>query len=839
MVRLIVAEKPSVARDLARLLGVRGRAEGHLTGPDTWVTWCVGHLVELCEPHEHDPAWKKWSAEQLPMLPEAFQLRPVKSSAKQWKVVSRLLRSRDVTEVVNACDAGREGELIFRLAYDLAGCSKPVRRLWLSSLTDEAVRRGMGSLRPGQAYDALGDAARCRSEADWLVGMNATRAMTLLGRRGGGSALLSVGRVQTPTLAMLCQREDAIDAFISEPFWQVRARFEVEGGVYEAQWHEGKQDRLGSPEEAEQIASDVRGETGRVAELEQKEVRERPPLLYDLTQLQRTANRRFGMSASATLDAAQSLYERHKLITYPRTDSSHLPSDMVTGLEGILRGIEDGPYAPHCRTLLERGPLRITRRIVDDAEVTDHHAIIPTGKRPSADKLSQAEQRVLDLVVRRFIAVFYPDAVFATTRIETLVAGHLFAARGKVPIEPGWHAVEPPPAPRPPKDGSPREDVALPRVREGEPARVGDVGVHRGETRPPPRFTEATLLGAMERAGRELEEEELRRAMKESGLGTPATRAAIIETLLQRDFVRRDGKSLVPTEGGRALIAAIPVEDLKIAALTGAWEAKLAAVAAGRMGRSAFMGEVRGFTSNIVARILGAAPPTAVGAKDGEVLGACPVCGTPVREAYRTYSCERGKSCTFVIYKEIARRKVSPALVKVLLGRGVTIALRGFRSKAGKPFTAALALDAEGKVELRFDQDGKTGSREKKAPKTSRAAPEGGRAVSPRSSAPATRGGTKKDGPAPCPRCRQGTIIRGRRGWGCSRWRDGCAFVVWFEQGGLVVPDDEAERLFRKGKTRLMSGLGGPGKARLVLDLSADGNVRIEAGAKRKKAGPK
>ncbi|GMV43469.1 MAG: hypothetical protein AMXMBFR64_51850 [Myxococcales bacterium] len=916
MVALLVAEKPSVARDLARVLGVRGKGDGFLQGDDLWITWCVGHLVELCEPHEHDPAWRAWSAGTLPMLPDPFRLRPVKSGAKQLRIVERLLRSRDVTSIVNACDAGREGELIFRLVAEHAGCRKPVKRLWLSSLTDQAVRDAMRAMRPASAYDALGDAARCRSEADWLVGLNATRALTLLGRRGGSDALYTVGRVQTPTLAMLVRREEEIEAFVSEPFWQVKARFGVEAGSFVATWHRGKQDRLPSPEEAGGIAAAIDAQIGTVASVERKTVRERPPLLFDLTTLQREANRRYGLSASATLEAAQALYERHKLLTYPRTDSRHLTSDMAPRLPDVLEGVAVGVWAPHAEAVLAE-PLRLGR-VVDDAEVGDHHAIIPTGRRPDPDALPPTERKVLDLVVRRFLAALHPEAIFDTARVEVVVVGHAFAATGKVVVQEGWLAVEPPPR---------RQDEAepLPPVRPGEPAVTQEVRVHQGETQPPKRHTEATLLGAMERAGQELEEAELRRAMKEAGLGTPATRAAIIEGLLHRGFVARDGKSLAPTALGRALIGAVPVEELKSPALTGAWERRLADVAAGRLSRSEFMAGVREHTAAIVGAILGAEPPApspvrarsprtggvARGAGDApggggsesaespspghgggrrrrttaaggaatsgapsgaDPLGRCPVCGTPVHEGPRAFSCARGRECSFVIFKTVAGRKVTAKLVQVLLGRGESTVLDGFRSKAGKRFSARLALDAQGQVAFRFDDKaGGGGHGRRPSPRTASAgasptspsrpgssrskssppallpgvestdpgapasdAEEGAltAAGSRATPAPRRRSSAEPRVPPTCPACHEGTIIRGHRGWGCSRWRDGCTFVVWFDQGGRPLSDGEADRLLREGRTRLLDALPGPAgnpvRGRLVLDLSAPGNVRVE-----------
>ncbi|MCG8417199.1 MAG: DNA topoisomerase 3 [Proteobacteria bacterium] len=856
-ITLIIAEKPSVGRDIARVVGARTRRDGYLEGKDFWVAWCVGHLAELCEPHEYNPAWKSWSPRLLPILPDRFKVRPSRTGARQLRLLRPLMRSRDVANVVNACDSGREGELIFRFVYQLTGCDKPVRRLWISSLTAEAISRGMVRLRPGAELDPLADAARCRAEADWLVGMNATRALTGLVRRSAGrSELMSVGRVQTPTLALIVRREDEIEAFVSEPYWQVRATFDRLVGLasnarptsdgaerYEGIWHrpgqspkkpdpadreQGGDDRQGSPpasrlstrQEAEAIASAVADRPGRITRVERKTTRERPPLLFDLTALQKTANRRYSMSAQRTLAAAQALYERHKAITYPRTDSRHLTSDMATELPRILAALDRTPYEKLAAAAQQRGLPR-GKRMIDDAEVGEHHAIIPTGKAVDIERLGAEERRVYDLIARRFLAGFLSDAVFDKTLIETVVADHRFLSRGRVCIESGWQVAEPPvrstsSTKRTARAGQEQLEQSLSALRRDDPVHTAAAEVCEGKTEPPRRYSEASLLASMERAGRDLDDEALRRAMKDAGLGTPATRAAIIETLLKRDYVRRQGRVLQPTQSGRALVAAIPVADLLSAELTGAWEQKLADIARGRAGRLQFMRDVRSFTTRVVEAIAGARPPD-VG--EAEVLGLCPVCRGEVKEGFKAYSCATGTSCSFVIYKRIAGRAISPALVRVLLARGRSQVLAGFRSRRGKRFRAALVLGDDGKVEMAFDSDrttDQTGHTHGSAAQRSRAA-----------------SGTTPSGPADgprCPACRKGRIITGQRGWGCSRWRESCRFVVWFEHGDLRLPEDEAERLFRRGQTRLMDGLSPHGRARLVLDLEREGNVRIELG---------
>ncbi|PKN59251.1 MAG: DNA topoisomerase III [Deltaproteobacteria bacterium HGW-Deltaproteobacteria-14] len=855
MVTLVIAEKPSVARDIARVLGATSRQDGYLDGGGYRVSWCVGHLLELQEPQDYDPTWKSWSTKTLPIIPAAFRTRPRKGATKQLGVLRRLARDRDVAHVVNACDAGREGELIFRWVWDNVGPSgrgPRLSRLWISSLTDRAIKDGFAHLRDARDFDRLAAAARCRAQADWLVGLNATRAMTLLGRRGGGrEALLSVGRVQTPTLALMTQREDAIDAFVPEPFWKVGARFDLDGDRhFDATWVDGAgKDRLGDAPRAHAIAAAVAGHRGRVDAVKEDRQTRQAPALYDLTTLQKDANRRFGLSAKRTLTAAQALYEQHKALTYPRTDSRFLTADVAAKLPAVLNALRPTPWGPIADAAIRGGPTP-TRRIVNPTEVGDHHALLPTGKIPDLAKLGADERRVYELVVRRTLAVFLPAAVFATVTVDVVVpvtgtsagvgAGdaHRFVAKGTTRLVEGWELAEPPPPKRAAEQSAAQ---ALPVVRQGEVADVGAVNVSEGKTQAPPRYTEATLLAGMEGAGKDLDDDELRRAMRASGLGTPATRAAIIETLLTRHYIERDGKALRPTAQGRLLVASLPVPALTSAELTGRWEAALSELADGRGDAAAFMDRIVRFTTETVQALRTAEAPAmaeaAAADKDASpVLGACPLCHRPVREGRKAYSCESGRDCDFVIFKSIVGKKVSPALVQVLLSRRRSLPLKGFKSKAGKRFAAALVLGDDGKVTLDFGGDA-GGAR---PPRTARATAERGeRPKTQRAPAPSARAKAAPSAPADprprCPKCKQGHVMAGRRGWGCTRYREGCDMVVWFEQGplGLRVPDDEAERLFRKKQTRLMAGLIPDVKARLVLDLSAPGNVRVEPAAQR------
>jgi DNA topoisomerase-3 len=694
--RLIVAEKPSVGRDIANALGKHSRKNGTLVGSGWTVTWALGHLAELAPPDAYGEQYKRWRLETLPILPEKFKVRVNHKTREQFAVVKNLLRDPGVTEVVNACDAGREGELIFAYLYGLSGCTKPVFRLWISSLTPEAIREGFDSLRDGQSMKPLEEAARSRGEADWIVGMNATRAYSV--RFGRPGNVLSVGRVQTPTLNLLVDREREIEDFKPEKFWTVHARFAREDATYAGVWFKNKQNRLKEKEAAEKIAEKVRGGTGLVRKAEKKVSSEKPPLLFDLTELQRNANARFGFTAERTLRAAQALYEERKLITYPRTSSRYLSKDMVGGFEQRIEAAGALPsLAPFAERLLALSKLPINRRIVDDAKVTDHHAIVPTSKKLSGE-LPPDEAKVYDLVARRFLAVFFPAARFENTTVITEVRKETFLSKGRVVLEAGWRALYPGGV-----GGKKEKELpVLPPIEVGQEWRVAKVGVKEGETKPPPRYSESALLGAMETAGKFVEDEELRQAMKESGLGTPATRAAIIERLIQVGYVEREKKILVPTGKGRALISLLEDSQLSSPELTARWEERLAKMEQGAEHRPAFMADIKSFATSLVEEVR---------TMEGKIvsisrtpLGTCPKCGSPVVETKKAYGCSAWKSsgCDFVIWKQVAGKRLSETQAKQLLTRGRTSQLKGFKSKAGKPYTAALKLDGDHRVRLDF-----------------------------------------------------------------------------------------------------------------------------------------
>jgi DNA topoisomerase III len=765
--RLVVTEKPSVARDIARVLGVRGNGQGVIGSGDLRITWCLGHLVELAEPAAYDKAWKSWRMDTLPMLPPRFKLRARKKTGDQWSVVKGLLKHADLGEVVNACDAGREGELIFSNVFRLSGSRAPVVRLWISSMTDAAIRDGFARLRPGAELANLDSAARCRSEADWLVGLNATRAMTIRARSGRDSTLLSLGRVQTPTLAMIGEREEAIERFVPETFWQVKVRLGVDAGDWEALYNQllpdGKRaDRLTDQAAAQAVLDRIHGRDAVIGDVTRKRTREKPPLLYDLTNLQKEANRRFRYSAKRTLEIAQALYEKHKVLTYPRTDSRHLGSDQVPLMPDLIGSLRFGPYEQAANDVLGRWPVNPGKRVFDDAEISDHHALIPTGVDPRNASLDRDDKRIYDLVARRFLGAFHPDAVFAVMTVDALIGDDLFAARGRSCLEPGWRAVDPP------KSGKKKKDeVVLPPVDTGDAARQLASELHEGQTKPPKRFTEATLLGAMERAGEALDDAELKRAMKRNGLGTPATRAAIIETLLSRSYIERNARQLLPTAQGRALLSVMPVPALRSPRMTGEWEARLVAIAEGEETREAFMTDIRQFTAELVEAVR-AAEVGAVGGvlrspvAEGKVLGACPRCGAEVRADRAGWNCT---ACDFRLWGVVAKRELSERMARQLLVEGRTAPVKGFKSRKGKDFRAALRLDDEGKVVFEFPEPDPLGE---------------------------------------CPACHQVVARRGKV-YTCSSGRD-CPFVIWGEMGGLDIPADAVKAVLADGRSALLTG---------------------------------
>jgi DNA topoisomerase-3 len=712
---LVIAEKPSVGRDLARVLpGPFAKHEGYLEGPEHVITWAVGHLVQLAEPDEYDPKFKRWRMADLPIVPDRFRLvvRDERSK-KQMSVVTKLLHRDDLIEVINACDAGREGELIFAYLYEKAGSKLPVRRLWLSSMTTAAMRAAFDSLRPGSELALLEQAARSRSEADWIVGMNATRAATIRLRSSFDGAV-SLGRVQTPTLAIIARREEEIRAFKPEPYWLVDASFEPAADSernYGGRFHAGAKPRLATEAEAEAIVAACRGGEGEITKVEKREQVEKPPMLYDLTTLQREANTRFGFSARRTLGAAQRLYEEHKALTYPRTNSRYLTSDMAAEIVPtveLLGARAEYRAAAEYVTGLDVLPLG---RVVDDSKVTDHHAIIPTRAEHAIEKMDEDDHRVYDLVVRRFLAAFHPQAVLENTRVETTVAGHVFRTRGKVLLVPGWRAVylaaaaDPQPS-ETPGDEDEVGEQQLPRLEQGEPSRVLEIEQLAKETKPPRRYSDASLLGAMETAGKLVDDEELREAMKDSGIGTPATRAAIIERLIDVGYVERDGRALVATEKGLNVIRLLGEHPLTSPDLTGSWEQRLGQIERGEDSRERFMRDIAGFAKETVEVLDETLKDVRIPRAN---LGPCPVCGHDIIENRKGYSCwsRDDPGCGFVIWKSKAGKTLALAIARELITTGRTARpVTGFRGRSGRSFRARLALaqNDEGRWRVDFDE---------------------------------------------------------------------------------------------------------------------------------------
>ncbi len=733
---LVIAEKPSVAQDIVRALtSSAGKFEKHdeyFENEHYVVSSAVGHLVEIQAPEAYDVKRGKWSFAHLPVIPPHFDLKPVDKTKTRLNAVVKLAKRKDVGALINACDAGREGELIFRLIEQYAGgakpLGKPVSRLWLQSMTPQAIRDGFTHLRTNAQMQPLADAARCRSEADWLVGINGTRAMTAFNSRDGGFFLTTVGRVQTPTLSVVVEREEQIRKFISRDYFEIHAEFAAQAGTYAAKWFdpahkkdaddaEKKEDRLWSQAQAQAIADAVRGQPASVHE-EAKPSHKSSPGLFDLTTLQREANGRFGFSAKTTLALAQSLYERHKALTYPRTDSRHLPEDYLATVNETMAMIAQssmGHLAPFARTAISKNYVKPSRKVFDNSKVSDHFAIIPTLQAPSG--LSDAEQKLYDFVVRRFIAVFYPAAEYqVTTRISTVALGaqsHKFKTTGRVLVEPGWLAVygkEAAAEVDDAKDGDKGQNLVA--VQPGEKVRTDSAEAKGLKTRPPARYTEATLLGAMEGAGKTVEDEEFSEAMREKGLGTPATRSSIIEGLLNEKYMLREGRELIPTAKAfqlMTLLRGLGVEELSKAELTGEWEYKLALMEQGKMGREAFMAEIAAMTERMVKKAKEYDRDTIPG-DYATLQTACPHCGGIVKENYRRYACTgtsgSEEGCGFSFGKTPAGRTFELAEVEQFMRDKKIGPLDGFRSKAGWPFTAeiVLKLDEETKnYKLEFD----------------------------------------------------------------------------------------------------------------------------------------
>jgi DNA topoisomerase-3 len=710
---LIIAEKPSVANDIAKALGGFTKHDEYFESDEYVLSSAVGHLLEIAVPEEYDVKRGKWSFTHLPMIPPYFALNPIAKTESRLKVLNKLIKRKDVDTLINACDAGREGELIFRLIAQNAKAKQTVKRLWLQSMTPNAIRDGFAHLRTDKEMLPLADAARCRSEADWLIGINGTRAMTAFNSKEGGFYLTTVGRVQTPTLSIVVEREEKIKKFVARDYWEVRAEFRAEAGMYEGRWldtkfkkdendPERRAERLWAKVDAEAIVAACTGKQGNVTE-ESKPTTSMAPALFDLTSLQREANGRFGFSAKNTLGLAQALYEKHKVLTYPRTDARALPEDYLDTVKSTLEVLKGSSnYLPFAKQILDKGWVKPNKRIFDNSKISDHFAIIPTGVVPK--NLSEPEQKLYDLVTRRFMAVFFPAAEFLVTTRYTEVQGHQFKTEGKVMTNPGWLAVYG-------KDttGDDKDGASLVPVAKGEQVLAEKVNANGLVTKPPARYNEATLLSAMEGAGKLIDSDELRDAMAGKGLGTPATRAAIIEGLLTEKYLLREGREMIPTAKAfqlMTLLRGLGVNELTAPELTGEWEHKLSQMEKGQMSREEFMREIAEMTEIIVKRAKEYNNDTIPG-EYATLRTPCPNCAGVVKENYRRFACTK---CDFSMSKVPGSRQFEIEEVEELLEKRTIGPLQGFRSKMGRPFAAILRIVRDEdihnyKLEFDFGQD--------------------------------------------------------------------------------------------------------------------------------------
>jgi DNA topoisomerase III len=812
---LIIAEKPSVANDIARALGGFHKEGDHFESDKYVISSALGHLVELALPAELDVKRGKWSFANLPIIPEEFHLKPIEKTKARFNMLKKLMKREDVDLLINACDAGREGELIFRYLVKLANMNKPVRRLWLQSMTADSIRSAFDHLRTEEEMVPLSKAAVCRSESDWLVGINGTRAMTAFNNRAGGFQLTPVGRVQTPTLAILAEREDKIHHFKPRSYYEVFGDFEVKAGSYRGRWfkedfakdgdEDARAERIWDQAQADEIKSRCLGKTG-VATEEKKPTTQAPPLLYDLTSLQRDANGR-GFSAKRTLQITQQLYERFKVVTYPRTDSRYLPEDYVNTVKATLSKIDN----PHARTVLDNHWVKHSKRIFNNAKISDHFAIIPTGTVPHG--LDEVQQKIYDMILRRFISVFFPAAQFEVTTRITRVDKDAFRTDGKIIKDAGWLAVYGREAASEQEGGE-----ALVAITPNEAAKVLDIEIVHNETKPPARFTEATLLSAMEGAGKLVEDEELREAMSEKGLGTPATRSTIIEGLIHDGYVHRQGRELIATAKGLALITllrGIGADELTSPEMTGEWEYKLKRMARGDWKRNDFMAHIRKFTREIVERAKNFEGDSVSGDfEDLEVK--CPKCGSgPFEETYRMFKC---KSCELILWKTMAGRAFERWELEKLLTEGKVGPLEGFRSKLGRKFNAEVKLGEDFKPVFDFGENGHD--------------------------QPVKIDTAKHEALGPCPVCHKGQVYVLDRAYACENAvskEKTCTFRVSKTILHREIPKEQVQKLITTGKTDLLpkfvSKKGRPFSAHLKLE---NGKVGFEFAARKpKKTAPR
>ncbi|WP_299759374.1 type IA DNA topoisomerase [uncultured Pontibacter sp.] len=806
--KVCIAEKPSVAREIAMVIGAKAKKDGYYEGNGYQVTWTFGHFCTLREPDDYRPEWKRWSLYDLPMLPEKYGIKLMKDSGvqKQFKIIKQLLDKAD--EVINCGDAGQEGEVIQRWVLTEANYRKPFKRLWISSLTEDAIRQGFAKLKEGSEFDSLYQAGKSRAIGDWLLGLNATRLFTLK-YANGSRQTLSIGRVQTPTLAMLVTRHHEIANFVPQPFWELKT-------IYRDTTFSSTNGRFQKEEEAQKIMEAIKQDELTITDVETKKGTESPPKLFDLTSLQIECNNKLSLSADETLKTVQSLYEK-KVVSYPRVDTTFLPDDIYPKIPGILQGLSN--YRQEVEPLLQ-SKIRKTKKVFNNNKVTDHHAIIPTGA--SAGSLYGREADVYDIITRRFIAAFYPDCIVSNTTVMAESAGYTFRVRGKQILDPGWRViygaddVKSSDAPAS-KDGKEEEEASgvLPHFEKGEHGPHEPL-LEKKMTNPPKDYTEATLLRAMETAGRQVEDDELKEALKENGIGRPSTRAAIIETLFKRQYIRKEKKKIVPTQMGIDLIGVIKNETLKSAEMTGQWERKLRQIEGGEFKAEAFLQELQNFVMSLVQEVkydratvtlepqqeekkqssksTKTSPPAKPAPKKepapAQGLGSCPACQQGyILKGSKAYGCIRYKEgCRFLIPITQYGKELTEKQVQALLSKGKTPTIKGFKADNGESFDGVLKLNDT--QQLVVEQV------EKSAP---------------------------KDPFEVCPRCKQGKLLKGKAAYGCSRFREGCQFVVPFEMGGKQLTDKQITSLLLKGKTPKIKGFisqktGEPFDASLILN---------------------
>jgi DNA topoisomerase-3 len=819
---LIIAEKPSVAADIAKALGgFKQDASKEFYESETYVlSSAVGHLVQICVPEEFEVKRGKWTFAHLPMIPPRFDLQPIEKSEARLKVLVRLIKRKDVDTLVNACDAGREGELIFRYIVQYSKTNKPIKRLWLQSMTPAAIRDGFAQLRGDQQMRPLADAAVCRSESDWIVGINGTRAMTAFNSKTGGFHLTTVGRVQTPTLAILVEREERIKKFVPRDYWELHGTFRAEKGEYVGRWFDEKfsakdrkeddglkAERIWDRAQADAIHAKCEGKPGVVTE-ESKPTTQSCPLLYDLTTLQREANSRFGFSARNTLGIAQALYEKHKVLTYPRTDARALPEDYIGTVKQTLGVLGGTVYREFAETILKNDWVKPNKRIFNNAKISDHFAIIPTSLAPG--NLSEPESRLYDMVAKRFLAIFYPAAEFMVTTRITRVEAEPFKTEGKVMVNAGWLAVY--------GKEAVTDDAAptLAPVQPNEQVATEKIEVVSATTKPPPRYSEATLLGAMESAGKLVDDEELREAMSAKGLGTPATRAAIIEGLIHEQYVLRLGRELQPTAKAFSLIAllrGLGIPELCSPELTGDWEFKLRLMERGQLSRPDFMREIEEMTRAIVDKTKRYESDTVPG-EFGTLTTPCPKCGGVVQENYKKFQCQ---SCDFAFWKIIAGRQLELPEAEELLTKKVVGPLQGFRSKMGRPFAAILKLGDDLKPTFDFGDNGEN-------------------------SEPVDFTGQEPVGK--CPKCGSAVFEHGMN-YICEK-ATGEKRVCDFRTGKIILQQpierDQARKLLETGKTDLLTKFVSKRNNRTFkafLKLGKGGKVEFEFEPRAPKVGRK